>query len=259
MLRPFISVIVPIYNRAYCIERCLKSVEICLETGSFEVVLVDDGSKDTSVDVVKSFMKEKTEYRLIRLSNNMGVNNARNEAIAAAKGDWLLFLDSDDELCINSVDMKNSIINLQDYDLISFRCKNSSGKILGPNTNEPIKLSYEDFLSGQKSFETLDLIKRTDNSKNYFENSVNGFEGIGWARLLKLNKKLIILPSVGRLYHSDAHNQLMKLSLLKKSSDMARGYKIFLRENFKGLSFKYKVTCFIKFLCYSILSKFVSS
>ncbi len=259
MLRPFFTVIIPIFNRAYCIERCLKSVEMCLETGSFEVVLVDDGSKDNSVDIVKSFINEKAEYKLIRLSSNMGVNTARNEAIAAATGDWLIFLDSDDELCINSVDMKNTITKLRGYELISFRCKISSGKVLGPNTIEPITLSYQDFLSGQKSFETLDLIKRTNNSKNYFENSVNGFEGIGWARLLKLNKKLIILPSVGRHYHSDANNQLMKLSLLKKSSNMARGYKIFLRENFKGLSFKYKVTCFIKFLCYSLLSKFVSS
>ena len=65
-------------------------------------------------------------------------------------------------------------------------------------------LSYQDFLLGQKSFETLDLIKRTINSKNYFENSVNGFEGIGWARLLRLNRKLIVLPIVGRHYHSDA-------------------------------------------------------
>ena len=259
MQRPFFSVIIPVFNRAFCITRCLKSVEMYLEVNSFEVILVDDGSTDNSVDVIKSIIEDRPEYRLSMLPNNMGVNTARNEAISLAKGDWLIFLDSDDELCISGAEIKKKLSKLKDYELVSFRCKNSSGQVLGPITDIPIVVSYQNFLSGQKSFETMDLVKRTIYSKNYFENSVNGFEGIGWARLLRHNRKVIILPDVGRHYHSDASNQLMKLSLLNKSPNMAHGYKIFLRENFKGLSFKYKVTCFIKFLCYSILSKFVSS
>ena len=59
MRRTFFSVIIPVFNRAYCIERCLKSVERCLEVGSFEVVLVDDGSEDNSVEIVNNFIKEK--------------------------------------------------------------------------------------------------------------------------------------------------------------------------------------------------------
>ena len=255
MHRPFFSVIIPIFNRAFCITRCLKSVEIYLEGNTFEVILVDDGSTDNSVDVVKSVIEDRPEYQLIILPKNMGVNTARNEAISIAKGDWLIFLDSDDELCITGAEIKKNLSKLKQYELVSFRCKNSSGQVLGPITDVPIVVSYQDFLLGQKSFETLDLIKRTINSKNYFENSVNGFEGIGWARLLRLNRKLIVLPIVGRHYHSDASNQLMKLGLLDKSPNMAHGYKIFLRENFKELTFKHKVICFTKWLCYAIFSK----
>ena len=49
MRPPLFSVIIPVYNRADCIKRCLKSVEMCLEGGSFEVILVDDGSKITQL------------------------------------------------------------------------------------------------------------------------------------------------------------------------------------------------------------------
>ncbi len=258
MRQPFFSLIIPVFNRAYCIERCLRSVEMRLEAGSFEVVLVDDGSKDNSVDIVKNFITKRADYSLIILANNMGVNTARNEAISVAKGDWLILLDSDDELCIDGVDMKNILSKLQGYDLVSFRCKNSLNELVGPSENAPTTFSYIDFLSGKKSFETLDLIRRVKNSEKYFENTVNGFEGIGWARLLKEYKKVIVLPSVGRCYHSDAKNQLMKLNFIEKSPNMARGYKIFLRENFRDLPFKYKVICFVKWLCYCLLSKFLS-
>tara|TARA_B100000787_G_C16191195_1_gene297617 strand:- start:2089 stop:2868 length:780 start_codon:yes stop_codon:yes gene_type:complete len=259
MGRPLFSLIIPVFNRAYCIERCLRSVEMRLEAGSFEVVLVDDGSKDNSVDIVKNFITKRAEYRLIILTNNMGVNTARNEAIAVAKGQWLIFLDSDDELCIDGAEMKSILTKLQDYELVSFRCKTSLGEVIGPNKNAPIALSYKDFLSGKKSFETLDLIKRDNNSEKYFENSINGFEGVGWARLLKVHKKLIVMPPVGRCYHSDANNQLMKVNFIKKSPNMARGYKIFLRENFRDLTLKYKVICFVKWFFYSVLSKFLSA
>ena len=252
------SVIIPVYNRAYCIKRCLKSVEMCLEVGSFEVILVDDGSKDKTVKVVNNFIKEKAEYRLIVLPNNMGVNAARNKAIAVAKGQWLIFLDSDDELCIDGAEMKSTLTTLQDHKLVSFRCMTSLGEVIGPIKDVPVTFSYRDFLSGKKSFETLDLIQRDNNSEKYFENSINGFEGIGWARLLKIHKKVIVMPSIGRCYHSNADNQLMKINLIQKSPDMARGYKIFLKENFRDLTVKDKVICFVKWLCYFILSKFVS-
>lgn len=257
MKKPSFSVIIPVYNRAFFIERCLKSVEMYLEVGSFEVILVDDGSNDNSVNIIKNFIKKKAEYRLISLPNNMGVNTARNAAMAVATGDWLIFLDSDDELCIDGADMKKILSKLQDFNLVSFRCKSNLGEVVGPISSSAITLSYRDFLSGQKSFETLDLIRRANSSEKYFENTVNGFEGIGWARLLRVHKKLIVLPSVGRCYHSDADNQLMKLNFLKKSSNMARGYKIFLRENFGDLPLIDKIICFTKWSCYSLLSKFV--
>lgn len=89
-----ISVIIPLYNKEPIIEKCLNSV-LSQDYDDFEVVIVNDGSTDRSSDVVKSY----TDYR-IRLieQKNGGPSKARNTGILASKGEWLYFIDADDEI-----------------------------------------------------------------------------------------------------------------------------------------------------------------
>ena len=102
-----ISVITPVYNREDCIERCMKSVEesikyILNNRGSyfddiqFEQIVVDDGSKDNTPQIVRQYADNHSWLRFISFPNNRGTNAARNAAIKAAKGDWCIILDSDD-------------------------------------------------------------------------------------------------------------------------------------------------------------------
>lgn len=86
-----ISVIIPTYNRAHLLPRCLDSV-ISQELKPLEIIVVDDGSTDATRDLVQR------DYPGIKLisQENKGVSAARNAGIDAASGDWLAFLDSDD-------------------------------------------------------------------------------------------------------------------------------------------------------------------
>ena len=86
-----ISVIIPTYNRAHLLPRCLDSV-IAQKLRSHEIIVVDDGSTDSTRDLVRR------NYPGIKLisQENRGVSAARNAGIGAAQGDWLAFLDSDD-------------------------------------------------------------------------------------------------------------------------------------------------------------------
>ncbi|HYO77551.1 MAG TPA: glycosyltransferase family 2 protein [Thermoanaerobaculia bacterium] len=88
------SVVIPMYNRAAFIGRTLRS---CLQQeGELEVIVVDDGSSDGSVDVVRGF--DDPRIRIVQHETNRGVGPARNTGVDLATGDWIVPLDSDDEL-----------------------------------------------------------------------------------------------------------------------------------------------------------------
>jgi glycosyltransferase involved in cell wall biosynthesis len=86
-----ISVVIPTHNRAHTLQRCLDSVLKQSEPAD-EVIVVDDGSDDDSLEVLARF----PDIDLIR-QENKGVSAARNSGIEAASGDWIALLDSDDE------------------------------------------------------------------------------------------------------------------------------------------------------------------
>lgn len=89
-----ISVVIPLYNKETSIAQSLRSV-LQQESSDFEVVIVDDGSTDNSVSVVEAI--QDSRIRLIRQGNG-GPSKARNTGVKNAKGEWILFLDADDEL-----------------------------------------------------------------------------------------------------------------------------------------------------------------
>ena len=88
-----ISVIIPTYNRAHCIGRALASVK-AQRIEDLEVIIGDDASTDDTVAVVKTLMPEA---KVVCLSINQGAAAARNAALKLASGDFIAFLDSDDE------------------------------------------------------------------------------------------------------------------------------------------------------------------
>jgi glycosyltransferase involved in cell wall biosynthesis len=88
-----ISVVIPLYNKRDTVLRALNSV-LMQTVRPFEVIVVDDGSTDGSGEVVTGF--KNRDIRLIA-QTNAGVSSARNRGIAEAEGDWIAFLDADDE------------------------------------------------------------------------------------------------------------------------------------------------------------------
>jgi glycosyltransferase involved in cell wall biosynthesis len=88
-----VSIILPSYNRAYIVADALQSA-LTQTWQDFEVILVDDGSVDNTVEVVANFQSEKLRY--IRHDKNQGLSAALNTGIAAAEGELIALLDSDD-------------------------------------------------------------------------------------------------------------------------------------------------------------------
>lgn len=107
-----ITVIIPSYNRESLLPRALKSV-LAQTWTNFEVVIVDDGSTDSTEESVKPFLCDK-RLKYLKTENH-GVSHARNVGIAQAQSQWLAFLDSDDEWLPEKLDRQMSLLSAKPY------------------------------------------------------------------------------------------------------------------------------------------------
>lgn len=97
-----VSVIVPVYNVERYLEACIKS--ICTQSYSdIEIILVDDGSTDRSGEICDEWERRDSRIHTIHKENG-GLSDARNVGIEQSNGSWLMFVDSDDTISLNSVE-----------------------------------------------------------------------------------------------------------------------------------------------------------
>lgn len=92
---PKVSVIVPVYNVENYIEKCLNTL-VNQTIQDIEIIIVNDGSKDNSEDIIKKFIEEYPDKIVYLEKENGGLSDARNFGIPYAKGEYIAFLDSDD-------------------------------------------------------------------------------------------------------------------------------------------------------------------
>lgn len=95
-----LSIIVPIYNVEKYLEECLESI-YKIKNIKKEVILINDGSKDKSLDIAKKFKKKYKEETILIDNENKGLSETRNIGINLAKGNYLWFIDSDDKIIPN--------------------------------------------------------------------------------------------------------------------------------------------------------------
>ena len=120
MSEPWISVMVPVYNTAAGLPRCLDS--ICAQTyTNLEILCVDDGSPDESPAILAEYAARDSRIKVIR-QQNAGVSAARNNATSQAQGEWVTYVDSDDWLAPGILEKAVSM-TAPDVDVVSFGAK----------------------------------------------------------------------------------------------------------------------------------------
>lgn len=117
------SIIVPVYNAAAWLERCISSV-LAQACGSWELLLVDDGSSDDSWKLLLEWKKRDSRIRVFHQENS-GQFLARRKGIREAKGDYLLFLDCDDALEEHCLSVLEQELQEEAWDILLYQ-----GKIL---------------------------------------------------------------------------------------------------------------------------------
>ena len=141
-----ITAIIPVYNAASYIERCIVSLQ-SQSYPDWEAIFVDDGSVDNSYDIICSYAKNDDRINVIR-QMNAGAGLARNAGISKATGEYLVFIDSDD---IIRPDYFQELINRnEDVVFIDIDRVNEDGKILKKEYMSRYKsLGKDDFIRYQ--------------------------------------------------------------------------------------------------------------
>lgn len=146
-----VSIVIPVYNVEGFIIKCLKSV---LEQSyqKIEILLVDDFSPDASFEVVNRFLKtipNEDRVKWIRHGKNIGLSEARNSGMNAARGEYIYFLDSDDWISINCIEllMDSAVENDSDVTIGQTMCfveKEQNEKLVFPLSNKVAVLQGND-------------------------------------------------------------------------------------------------------------------
>lgn len=157
-----ISVVIPVYNQEKYIRECLDSLfPQC--TDEVEVILVDDGSKDQSAAICRDYVSRYPETARLIDQENSGVMKTRINGVREARGEYILFVDSDDVPLEHALDTLLQTLKEKRYDLVLFNatCDQKAHK---PLFKVPLKHGQE--LTGQDKEQVYALLCGTDTLNN---------------------------------------------------------------------------------------------
>lgn len=214
-----VSIIIPVYNVEEYLDKCVESV-VNQSFRDIEVILVDDGSTDTSGSICDSWAEKDDRVKVIHNPNG-GLAEARNCGTQIAKGEWLLYLDSDDwyekanhiELLVNQADSLNS-------DVVCFNYKRfytHKGSFSAPAYKTDSKTPSAEYLTDKKIYTSSacsKLIKRSLVAKNglHFEKGRLSedieFSGL----LLLLAQNITFCPDAFLVYRSRSNSITASMS-----------------------------------------------
>lgn len=204
-----ISVIIPLYNKEKAIESSLHSV-VSQNYKDFEIIVVDDGSTDGSVRIVEQFLhnyESLCRYTIITQENG-GPSKARNTGIKAARGEWIVTLDADDELAENALlIMMQEVESHPEADIIDFcgyvRCKDQLHRRFHPIRGW-VKNPYRALYFRQISPSCGHAIIRSNISKsNLYDEKIRRFEDYELELRLIRNAKIYSSQYVTEIHNVD--------------------------------------------------------
>lgn len=222
---PFLSVIIPLYNKEKFIQNTLQSVlnQIFMD---FEIIIVNDGSTDKSLDIISGFNDDRI---VVINQQNSGASATRNRAISEAKTNYIAFLDADDYWHPNHLEELVKLI--YDFPNCGMYCSRYQ-TIIAKNHIIKNSFSYsitDDYRGIIPDFFDASLINRVATSSSIIvpKNTIlenNGFNceiSSGqdlelWTKIA-IHNKVAINNTISAIYHFEATNSLSKTNITRKT------------------------------------------
>lgn len=184
-----ISIIVPVYN----VKKYIKETMDCVLAQTYEnweLLLVEDGSTDGTVDVIKEYIGERGEkrIRLICQPSNMGAARARNRGLAEAKGRYIAYLDSDDLWVPEKLERELAFMQEKDAAFVftGYEFADEQGRGTGKVVRVPEMLTYRQALSNTTIFTTTVMFDTAKISREMLEMPIIKSEDTAlWFKVLR--------------------------------------------------------------------------
>jgi len=217
--KPLVSMVIPTYNYADYLPTAISS---CLQQtyGNLEIIVVDDGSTDNTTAVIEKF---RESIRYIRQANQ-GVSSARNRGLEEARGSFITFLDADDSLTTDSIEMRAQILNdNKDADFVISATLSKHAPDETPYLHDETGQSffserlYEDLLCRRISFATCAVLMRTDVAKMFaFPTHISNGEDIVYFTKVFFRRKGCFLSTPTAITFSHPDSLRHNIEQLKK-------------------------------------------
>lgn len=237
-----LSVVVPIYNVEAYLKKCVKSLlDQNLSPEDYEILLIDDGATDSSGAICDEFAALYSNIHVIHQKNG-GLSAARNTGIAAAKGKYIQFVDSDDYLNTNV--LQGIVRQMEDnaLDILRFNYQNvnAAGRVFEPNRYSKPFVDYSEnvcdgvsFLNERLGFgcyawQFVILTSLLQQEGNTFKTGIY-FEDVEWTPRILIQARRVASTSM------IAYNYLYRTDSIARNSDSAKKEKA-IRDRINTLS-----------------------
>ena len=191
-MTPRVSVIMPAYRCEKTVEESIRSA-LSQTLYEIEVIVADDGSDDGTPVILSRLSAEDARVRVITLSENGGVANARNAAVGAAQADRIAFLDSDDVWEADKLLRQIDVMDRTGAALVytAAACIDETGKETGKVFHVPETVTAERLLRGNDVVTSTVLVRRDVYERHPMEHSDLHEDLICWYRILKDGVKAV--------------------------------------------------------------------
>lgn len=237
MAPPRLSFVIPTYNRRDLLAAAVDSALVWLDRiggDGGEIVLVDDGSTDGTQQMVATrYAGELASGRLVfhQRARNGGAAAAKNSGAALARGDWIVFLDSDDEVIPDAVGEVVATLAATDAPIVFFRCIDlASGELIGAPLAEARIVPLESHAGTWRYGECLPAVRPEASRRHPYIEDMPGYEAISYFRMVRELGPILLTPIVARRYRTEGADRVTNASRLKRSVRNRKYASIMMRE-----------------------------
>ena len=223
MTNELISIIIPLYNKEKAISQTLMSV-LNQTYNNLEIIIADDGSTDNSASIVKKIASEYGRIKYFHKKNG-GVSSARNFGLSKASGEWIVFLDADDEMMPNILEVLIGLTEKYNVNIASSNIcvKEEDGNIRNIDLRITHEMLFHNFIKaliGNKAIFASGacIYKRSLLGTKPYNENLSRYEDADFELKLFVKSAVAMTPKVSFIHHGE-FAELSKIPNNKKEKD----------------------------------------